>query len=78
MAGLTPRERAVLDALERARPRVLSREALAAAAGLDGLSARRVDALLTGVRRAIGESAVVTVRGRGWRLVTPDERAERA
>ena len=74
MAGLTPRERAVLDALERARPRVLSRAALAAAAGLDGLSERRVDALLIGVRREIGDDAVVTVRGRGWRLALPDER----
>lgn len=68
MAGLTPRERAVLDVLRRASGRVVSRQDLAVAAGLHDLSPRRVDALLTGIRRALGPGSVVTVRGRGWRL----------
>lgn len=71
--ALTPRERAVLRALHGARGAVLSRGALAAAAGLHDLSVRRVDALVSGLRRELGPDAVVTVRGRGWRLAEPAE-----
>ena len=78
MAGLTPRERAVLDVLARRRGTVVSRAALAAEAGLDGLSERRADALVAGLRRALGPDAVVTVRGRGWRLAAPAEDAPHA
>jgi two-component system OmpR family response regulator len=69
--ALTPRERAVLRALSGARGAVLSRGALAAAAGLHDLSVRRVDALVSGLRRELGPGAIVTVRGRGWRLAEP-------
>ena len=72
MERLTPRERAVLDVLARHRGAVVSRAALAAQAGLSGLSERRVDALVSGVRRALGDDVVVTVRGRGWRLAGED------
>jgi DNA-binding response OmpR family regulator len=71
--ALTPRERTVLRALHGARGAVLSREALAARTGLDALSVRRVDALVSGLRRELGADAIVTVRGRGWRLAQPDE-----
>ncbi len=70
---LTPRERAVLRVLEHARGAVVSRVALAVGAGLGDLSERRVDALVVGLRRELGADAVVTVRGRGWRLARRDE-----
>jgi DNA-binding response OmpR family regulator len=70
MAGLTPREAALLEALERHRGAVVSRATLAAETGLQDLSVRRVDALVSGVRRALGDGTIVTVRGRGWRLAT--------
>jgi DNA-binding response OmpR family regulator len=72
MPGLTPRERAVLRVLERRRGAVVPRAAHAAEAGLADLSERRVDALVAGLRRALGPASVVTVRGRGWRLAATD------
>lgn len=64
-------EQAVLRVLVDAKGKVLNRAELAAKAGLGGLSARRVDSVLVNVRRAIGQDNLVTVRGRGWRVV-PD------
>ena len=68
---LGPREKAVLGVLVGQHGRVIDRATLRRDAGLDDLSARRCDALLVGVRRALGRDAVVTVRRRGWRL-SPD------
>jgi DNA-binding winged helix-turn-helix (wHTH) protein len=68
---LGPRERAVLAALVDHHGRVVDRDQLRRDAGLEDLSARRCDAALVGIRRALGEDAVVTVRRRGWRL-NPD------
>lgn len=65
---LAPREQAVLDVLRAAGGRVVSRAELARAAGLGGLSERRVDGVLVRLRRALPEAAVITVRGRGWAL----------
>lgn len=65
---LPPREAAVLAALEAAGGRVLSRADLARAAGLAGLSPRRVDSVLVSLRRRLPPGALVTVRGRGWAL----------
>jgi DNA-binding response OmpR family regulator len=66
---LTPQERAVYHALAARRGRVVSRAELARDAGLGELSERRCDALLVGVRRALGADSVRTVRRRGWMLV---------
>ena len=66
---LTPQERAVYRALAAQPGRVVSRAELARVAGLTQLSERRCDALLVGVRRALGSDAVRTVRRRGWMLV---------
>jgi hypothetical protein len=66
--GLGPRERAVLSALVDNGGRVVDRDQLRRDAGLESLSARRCDAVLVGIRRALGPHSVVTVRRRGWRL----------
>ncbi len=58
----------MLLALETAAGNVVSRADLARAAGLDGLSERRVDGVLVQLRRALPEGALLTVRGRGWAL----------
>lgn len=68
MDGLAPREAAVLEVLRAAAGRVVSRAELASAAGLSGLSERRVDGVLVRLRRALPEGALLTVRGRGWAL----------
>lgn len=67
---LTPQEVAVLATLADARGRVVSRSELARRAGLRHASARRADSLLVKVRQALGDTAVRTVRGRGWMLDT--------
>ena len=72
-ARLPPREAAVLRALQDAGGRVLSRGELASAAGLAGLSPRRVDGVLVSLRRRLPPGRLHTVRGRGWSLVAPDE-----
>ena len=65
---LGPRERAVLGALISNGGRVVDREQLRRDAGLDELSPRRCEAVLVGVRRALGPGSIVSVRRRGWRL----------
>jgi DNA-binding winged helix-turn-helix (wHTH) protein len=62
-------ERAVLRVLVDADGKVVSRADLARRAGLETLSARRVDSVLVNIRRAVGDEHIVTVRGRGWRAV---------
>lgn len=68
---LTPQEVAVLATLADARGRVVSRAELARRSGLRHASPRRADSLLVTLRRALGDSAVHTVRGRGW-MLDPD------
>ena len=67
---MTPAEQSVLTVLAAAGGRVVSRGELIRRAGLLGCTPRRADALIVGVRRALGPEAVVTVRGRGWRMAT--------
>jgi DNA-binding response OmpR family regulator len=69
---LPPREAAVFRALAEAGGRVLSRSELTRAAGLAGLSPRRVDSVLVALRRRLPPGTVLTVRGRGWALARPD------
>jgi uncharacterized lipoprotein YbaY len=70
---LPEREAAVLAVLRAAGGRVVPRDVLTRAAGLSGLSARRVDGVLVRLRRALPPGALVTVRSRGWALVTTPE-----
>lgn len=68
---LTAQEVAVLATLADARGRVVSRSELVRLSGLRHASPRRADSLLVTVRRALGGSALQTVRGRGW-MLDPD------
>lgn len=68
LVRLGEQERAVLSALYDNRHRVLSRRELARLSGLTGLSERRCDSVLVGVRRALGADSIQTIRGRGWRI----------
>jgi DNA-binding response OmpR family regulator len=61
-------ERAVLRTLVDSAGRVLSRNELARRAGLVELHARRCDAVIVTLRRALGGEAIRTVRSRGWML----------
>ena len=75
---LSATDLAVLSVLVRAQGRVLSRAAILRLAGLKHLAERRCDTCIVAIRRALGADSVVTVRGRGWRLVdgsTDDARA---
>ena len=67
-ASLGAQERAVLTTLLANRGRVVGRRELARGAGLAELSPRRCDSVLVGLRRALGNDAIVTVRSRGWML----------
>ena len=65
----------MLAVLRAAGGRVVSRRDLAAAAGLGGLSERRVDGVLVRLRRALPPGTLVTGRGCGWALLPPDVHA---
>ncbi len=65
---LQPREQAVLAVLVAHDGRLVDRPTLRHDAALEDLSERRCESLLVEIRRILGENAVITVRGRGWRL----------
>ena len=67
--GLRPAEAAVLAVLAESRGRVVSRRGLARRAGLSDAAPRRADSVLVNLRRALGDDAIRTVRGRGWILM---------
>lgn len=70
--SLTPlrdQERAVLKVLVDFSGRVVSRQELARRSGLSDRCERRCDAVLVQIRRYLGESAIRTVRSRGWILL---------
>lgn len=64
---LSVHEVAILGVLAGAGGRVVSRNELQRRAGLLRCAPRRCDALIVGLRRALGPATIVTVRGRGWR-----------
>lgn len=80
--GLTATEFRILEALIRARGRVLSRAQLLDAASSEGAAAtdRAVDVHIASVRRKLGAYAdlIHTVRGVGYAFRTESESAERA
>lgn len=67
---LSPTERSVLEVLHERRGRVVSRREVARAAGLADRCARRPDAVISDLRRHLGADSIVTVRGRGWMLMS--------
>ena len=70
LALLTAQEQAVYHVLASNAGRVLSRSEIARRAGISALSERRCDSLIVGIRRRIGADRIVTVRRRGWMLVS--------
>jgi DNA-binding response OmpR family regulator len=69
---MTPQEARVLEVLASAEGRVVPRRELIRRAGLHDCSPRRCEAVLVGLRRALGDDAIHNVRGRGWRLAVSD------
>lgn len=65
------RERDLLAYLAAHPGRVISREEFSTECGLGDLSARRCDSLIVAIRRLLPDSAIVTVRKRGW-MLAPD------
>ena len=66
---LSGQEVAVLSVLASAGGRVVGRVELQRRAGLSQRTPRRCDAVIVGLRRALGPGTIATVRGRGWRCV---------
>ncbi|MGH9177269.1 MAG: winged helix-turn-helix domain-containing protein [Acidimicrobiales bacterium] len=80
--ALSAQELAVLSVLGAAGGRVVGRSELQRRAGLNHRAPRRCDAVIVGLRRALGPDCIATVRGRGWRclvaVAVPDAPASMA
>ncbi len=61
-------ELAVLEVLLSRAGRVVSREVLRRATGMQSKSERRCDSIIVLLRRTLGDGAIITVRSRGWML----------
>lgn len=72
---LSVQEVVVLSVLAAAGGRVVGRDELQRRVGLNHRAPRRCDALIVGLRRALGPGAIATVRGRGWRCLLEVETA---
>ena len=66
---LSEQEVALLTAFADAGDRVVTRAELLRRARLPRSAPRRCDAVLVGLRRALGDGAITNVRGRGWRFL---------
>lgn len=69
---LTPQERAVFIVLAAEPNRVMTRLEIARAAGISDLNQRRCDSLIVGIRRVVGADRLITVRRRGYLLISGD------
>jgi DNA-binding response OmpR family regulator len=67
---LTPQERAVFEVLASEPNRVHTRHEIARSAGISDLNQRRCDSLIVGIRRVVGSDKLITVRRRGYLLLT--------
>ena len=72
-ASLTPLNLKVLQVLVESSGRVVGRDFIARQTGIESSTARRVDASLVALRRAIGQDSLLTVRSRGWMLTPAGE-----
>lgn len=72
LQDLTPQERAVFIVLAAGPNRVMTRLEIARAAGITDLNQRRCDSLIVGIRRVVGAERLITVRRRGYLLLSGD------
>lgn len=68
---MTPTEVAVLAVFVENAGRVVSRDTLRRSADLQHCSERRCDGVVSNLRRMLGDTAIITVRSRGW-MLSPD------
>jgi DNA-binding response OmpR family regulator len=73
LEALTPQERAVYLVLASEPNRVHTRHEIARAAGISDLNQRRCDSLIVGIRRVLGSDRLITVRRRGYLLLSDSQ-----
>lgn len=76
-ASLTPIDLKVLQVLVESSGRIVGRDFIARQTGIESGTARRVDASLVALRRALGQDSLLTVRSRGWMLTPAGEASAR-
>ncbi|MCX6527269.1 MAG: winged helix-turn-helix domain-containing protein [Actinobacteria bacterium] len=65
---MTPTEVAVLRVFIDNAGRIVGRATLQRSAGLQHCTERRCDGVVSNLRRMLGDTAIITVRSRGWML----------